>query len=48
MQIMKGKKIIQDRTILRGCTYFAPNLLPLMTNRDFQNYSSLLNYGNQR
>ena len=38
-----GKKIIQDRTIYEDAHIFAPNLhaMGLMTNRDFQNYSSL-------
>tara|TARA_R110001583_G_scaffold170453_1_gene323878 strand:- start:534 stop:1148 length:615 start_codon:yes stop_codon:yes gene_type:complete len=38
-----GKKIIQDRTIYEDAHIFAPNLhaMELMTNRDFQNYSSL-------
>lgn len=38
-----GKKIIQDRTIYEDANIFAPNLhaMGLMTNRDFQNYSSL-------
>jgi deoxyadenosine/deoxycytidine kinase len=36
-------KIIQDRTIYEDALIFAPNLysMGLMTNRDFQNYSSL-------
>ncbi len=40
-----GKKIIQDRTIYEDAHIFAPNLhaMGLMTNRDFQNYSSLFN-----
>jgi len=40
-----GKKIIQDRTIYEDSHIFAPNLhaMGLMTNRDFQNYSSLFN-----
>ena len=44
MQIREsGKKIIQDRTIYEDAHIFAPNLhaMGLMTNRDFQNYSSL-------
>ena len=44
LQIRKsGKKIIQDRTIYEDAHIFAPNLhaMGLMTNRDFQNYSSL-------
>lgn len=38
-----GKKIIQDRTIYEDAHIFAPNLhaMGLMTNRDFDNYSSL-------
>ena len=38
-----GNKIIQDRTIYEDAHIFAPNLhaMGLMTNRDFQNYSSL-------
>ena len=38
-----GKNIIQDRTIYEDAHIFAPNLhaMGLMTNRDFQNYSSL-------
>ncbi|MBB4118703.1 MAG: deoxynucleoside kinase [Mesonia hippocampi] len=38
-----GKTIIQDRTIYEDAYIFAPNLhaMGLMTNRDFQNYSSL-------
>lgn len=43
-QIQKGKKdIIQDRTIYEDAFIFAPNLhaMGLMTNRDFENYSSL-------
>ena len=38
-----GKNIIQDRTIYEDSHIFAPNLhaMGLMTNRDFQNYSSL-------
>jgi len=38
-----GKKIIQDRTIYEDANIFAPNLhaMGLMTNRDFENYSSL-------
>lgn len=45
-QIRKsGKKIIQDRTIYEDAYIFAPNLhtMGLMSNRDFQNYSSLFN-----
>jgi len=40
-----GKKIIQDRTIYEDAHIIAPNLhaMGLMTNRDFQNYSSLFN-----
>lgn len=44
LQIRKsGKKIIQDRTIYEDAHIFAPNLhaMGLMTNRDFENYSSL-------
>ena len=43
-QIKKsGKDIIQDRTIYEDAHIFAPNLhaMGLMTNRDFENYSSL-------
>lgn len=46
-QILKiresGKDIIQDRTIYEDAHIFAPNLhaMGLMTNRDFENYSSL-------
>ncbi|MFK5879888.1 MAG: deoxynucleoside kinase [Flavobacteriaceae bacterium] len=38
-----GKDIIQDRTIYEDSSIFAPNLhaMGLMTNRDFNNYSSL-------
>lgn len=38
-----GKKIIQDRTIYEDANIFAPNLhaMGLMTNRDYENYSSL-------
>jgi deoxyadenosine/deoxycytidine kinase len=38
-----GKTIIQDRTIYEDANIFAPNLhaMGLMTNRDFENYSSL-------
>jgi deoxyadenosine/deoxycytidine kinase len=38
-----GKNIIQDRTIYEDAYIFAPNLhaMGLMTNRDFENYSSL-------
>lgn len=38
-----GKEVIQDRTIYEDAHIFAPNLhaMGLMTNRDFQNYSSL-------
>ena len=38
-----GKSIIQDRTIYEDAYIFAPNLhaMGLMTNRDFENYSSL-------
>ncbi len=46
VQIRKsGKKIIQDRTIYEDANIFAPNLhaMGLMTNRDFDNYSSLFN-----
>ena len=44
MQIREsGKKIIQARTIYEDAHIFAPNLyaMGLMSNRDFQNYSSL-------
>jgi len=44
LQIHKsGKEIIQDRTIYEDAHIFAPNLhaMGLMTNRDFNNYSSL-------
>ncbi len=43
-QIQNGSKdIIQDRTIYEDAHIFAPNLhaMGLMTNRDFNNYSSL-------
>jgi deoxyadenosine/deoxycytidine kinase len=42
MQIREsGKKIIQDRTIYEDAHIFAPIfILWLMTNHDFQNYSS--------
>ncbi|MGB0980520.1 MAG: deoxynucleoside kinase [Winogradskyella sp.] len=43
-QIQNGvKDIIQDRTIYEDAHIFAPNLhaMGLMTNRDFENYSSL-------
>ena len=43
-----GKDIIQDRTIYEDANIFAPNLhaMGLMTNRDFENYSSLFgSYG---
>ena len=46
VQIRKsGKNIIQDRTIYVDANIFAPNLhaMGLMTNRDFDNYSSLFN-----
>lgn len=38
-----GKKFIQDRTIYEDAHIFAPNLhtMGLMSNRDFENYSSL-------
>lgn len=38
-----GKKIVQDRTIYEDANIFAPNLhaMGLMTNRDFENYTSL-------
>lgn len=38
-----GKNIVQDRTIYEDAHIFAPNLhaMGLLTNRDFQNYSSL-------
>jgi len=40
-----GKNIIQDRTIYEDAHIFAPNLhaMGLMTNRDYNNYSSLFN-----
>jgi len=40
-----GKDIIQDRTIYEDAHIFAPNLhaMGLMTNRDYENYSSLFN-----
>jgi deoxyadenosine/deoxycytidine kinase len=44
LQIRKsGKDVIQDRTIYEDANIFAPNLyaMGLMTNRDFDNYSSL-------
>jgi deoxyadenosine/deoxycytidine kinase len=44
MELKKsGKKIVQDRTIYEDAQIFAPNLhaMGLMTNRDFENYSSL-------
>ena len=46
LQIRKsGKDIIQDRMIYEDANIFAPNLhaMGLMTNRDFDNYSSLFN-----
>ena len=46
VQIRKsGKNIIQDRTIYEDANISAPNLhaMGLMTNRDFDNYSSLFN-----
>ena len=46
LQIRKsGKDIIQDRTIYEDANIFAPNLhaMGLMTNRAFDNYSSLFN-----
>ena len=46
VQIRKsGKNIIQDRTFYEDANIFAPNLhaMGLMTNRDFDNYSSLFN-----
>lgn len=46
VQIRKsGKNIIQDRTNYEDANIFAPNLhaMGLMTNRDFDNYSSLFN-----
>ena len=46
VQIRKsGKNIIQGRTIYENANIFAPNLhaMGLMTNRDFDNYSSLFN-----
>ena len=38
-----SKTVIQDRTIYEDANIFAPNLhaMGLMTNRDFENYSSL-------
>ena len=38
-----GKDVIQDRTIYEDAHIFAPNLhaMGLLTNRDFNNYSSL-------
>lgn len=38
-----GKNVIQDRTIYEDANIFAPNLheMGLMSNRDFENYSSL-------
>ncbi len=38
-----GKDVIQDRTIYEDAHIFAPNLhsMSLMTNRDYNNYSSL-------
>lgn len=38
-----GKSVVQDRTIYEDAHIFAPNLhaMGLMTNRDFENYSSL-------
>ena len=43
-----GKNIIQDRTIYEDAHIFAPNLhaMGLMTNRDFENYRSLLTLWN--
>ena len=44
LELKKTKdKIIQDRTIYEDAHIFAPNLhaMGLMTNRDFENYSSL-------
>ena len=40
----KGINVIQDRTIYEDSNIFAPNLhaMGLMTNRDFENYKSLL------
>lgn len=39
------KNVIQDRTIYEDANIFAPNLhaMGLMTNRDFNNYTSLFN-----
>ena len=39
----KGKNVVQDRTIYEDAHIFAPNLhaMGLMTNRDYNNYSSL-------
>ena len=41
----KNKNVVQDRTIYEDANIFAPNLhaMGLMTNRDFDNYSSLFN-----
>ncbi len=44
MELKKtGENIIQDRTIYEDANIFAPNLyaMGLMTNRDFNNYTSL-------
>ncbi len=40
-----GQKIIQDRTIYEDASIFAPNLhaMGLLSQRDFDNYSSLFN-----
>ena len=51
MQIRKsGKNIIQDRTIYEDANIFAPNLhaMGLMTNRDFDNYSSQFQTKNRK
>ena len=39
-----GKDVIQDRTIYEDAHIFAPNLhaMGLLTNRDYENYKSLL------
>src|SRR5690606_5920912 len=46
LEIRQGKSVvIQDRTIYEDAYIFAPNLydMGLMTNRDFENYSSFFN-----
>jgi hypothetical protein len=47
---LSGKKVIQDRTIYEDAHILPPIFysMGLMTNRDFQNYSSLLNWWNQQ